>query len=78
MFVPISRGVSRGTQLECVWFTVKKWGLASERVSSCMVPTHAPSCLSRRGPSPDCLGLNPHGDEWGQGMAPASWGVERA
>lgn len=38
MFVPISCGVSRGTQLEHVWFHLKKWGLASKRISSSTVP----------------------------------------
>lgn len=53
MFVPISCRVSRGMQLEYVWFHRKRWGLASEGISSSVVPRRAPSCWSHRSLSPD-------------------------
>lgn len=69
MFVPISCGVSRGTQLEYAWFNLKKGGSA-HLWSLCM--------LQYAWAAGVCLGLCPCGDEWGQGMVPASCGVERA
>lgn len=53
MFVPISCGVSRGTQLEYAWFNLKEMGICSS-----VVPVHTPLCLS-------CWGLPGVVSPWG-------------